>query len=284
MPSVRLKMDYIGQELLETRLNRAFECRCTQQQLLGKVDGASDIKELEGIAEEYDLCDYCDLTAFNRATADMFIKTLIKILYGFPKVRSRLCFVGSKSGYLKMLQRVCLYDSEVIDKLKIKYICDKSSLVEVATCGITMLDNTKYDGREKNVLATQFELCGLLDSVILDEDDFRGLGYRRLCEEIRANAKSGYHPRGCVDPNYVIYHEFGHMLDGLCELTQSAEFQKYYNGLTKAQIEEGVSRYATVNAMEFFAEAFGEYMCSDSPREMATYLVGLLNKQYKKIV
>lgn len=282
MPAVTLKMEYMGQELLDARLARAYKSRCTQQQLLDTADGAFDIKELEGIAEEYDLCDYCDLTAFNRTTADMFIKTLIKILYGFPRIRGRLCFVGSKSGYLKMLQKVCLYDNDVVDRLKIKHICDKASLVELAVCGITMLDNTQYNGKEVNVLATHFDLCGILDGVILDEDDFRGLGYRRLCEQMLANAESGYHPRGCGNPEYVIYHEFGHMLDNLCELTQSDEFQRYYNGLSKAQIEAGVSQYAATNAQEFFAEAFGEYMYSNSPRQMATYLVGMLNKRYNK--
>ena len=129
---------------------------------------------------------------------------------------------------------------------------------------------------------------------------------------------SGWHPKGTTAES-IITHELGHAVDALLArqgvlggYTLSGEYRmassslkqtimnrvakKYPDSLpgqtmylhsgkegVKHAISDGLSRYATKNPQEWFAESFAEYLTSASPREIATEFGLELEKLLEKI-
>ena len=269
-----------GRERYDARLKRAFVATATEQKLKKAVDECEEVYEVEDIVLANNLCDYCDFKALNIKVVSMLVKTITHLLYQFPRARSKVCYLGSKAGYLDMMYKMRATDRGVLAKLGIGDMMTDESIISVAASGIEAIEGIDYNGKDTNILAQVFDMCGLIDAVILDEADFSGFGYMRFCNELKENVNHGYHPPYCSGTDYVIYHEFGHTLDRLCGITDSAEFARYYSGLTADRIRTGVSEYAATNAQECFAEAFAEYMCSPAPREIALYLSNLLKRKY----
>lgn len=114
----------------------------------------------------------------------------------------------------------------------------------------------------------------------------------RVAQEV----EDGWGPQGC-DESYILAHEFGHVLDGFLfkklgythkSDTVSAVIQKDIMqrcGLTASpdDIAASVSKYANHSPGEWFAEAIGEAICSDSPRPVAQELLKWVNEQMEGI-
>lgn len=122
----------------------------------------------------------------------------------------------------------------------------------------------------------------------------------RLTKSLQANVNSGYHPKGCATPKAIVTHEIGHAIDDY--LSNAV----HYNGATPKNrsgyvsnntrgkilknagcstkdISREVSDYATKNAHEFWAESFSEFMCSSSPRKVATEFGAFLDGIMKEV-
>ncbi len=281
--SIRFSLFPWQQKAWNARQKRRFEPALSEREMLDRVNGAVHMHEVADMLVKFGVCDLADLSDFNIETAKKLAVTVIRVSFVFPRIRSILCFLGSKSSYIRALQRLCLADKKTIEDFGIEKICSDKLASQLGTHGINMVDSIKFDDKNNNVLATAVSLAGIVDAVILDEDDFRGLSYKRLCSNLEDNERSGFHPKGCGTPESVIYHEFGHMIDYLCRLTESKEFLTYFKTLTRSDIEDGLSEYAATSSMEMFAEAFAEHMCNPRPREMARVLWGMLSKYYDAV-
>ena len=135
---------------------------------------------------------------------------------------------------------------------------------------------------------------GFSPSVEINKDKFTG-DIKNTQELIKNDVKEGFHPVGTGSIAGVVLHEYGHVLDGLITKrvkefrgTQFSSFvmQKLIEGnygKNELEIAQQVSTYAWRNRssgnVEFLAEAFSEYMCSESPRPVAV-AVGKLVEEY----
>ncbi len=111
--------------------------------------------------------------------------------------------------------------------------------------------------------------------------------YEKISKAVKSDVASKWHPQGTENPASILTHEFGHQVDNL--------LKKKYPSLRKEVIEDiweeystdeiakGLSRYATYNDGEFFAEAFGEYIHNENPRDIASKVGKALDKAFKKI-
>jgi hypothetical protein len=68
----------------------------------------------------------------------------------------------------------------------------------------------------------------------------------------------------------------------MIDLANDAEFMRYYNTLSRDDIEKGLCRYALTDKREFIAEAWSEYTNNPRPRAMAKKVGELLIKVYKQ--
>lgn len=106
----------------------------------------------------------------------------------------------------------------------------------------------------------------------------------KLIKSFEHDLASGFHPTG-VKYDSIVMHELGHAIDDY--LTNSLQIVGFNGWKPKAvsaylrpkvmkaagfkvkDTAKQVSQYATMNAMEWFAECFCEWMCSDNPRAVA---------------
>ena len=110
----------------------------------------------------------------------------------------------------------------------------------------------------------------------------------KLSQRYAEDVKSGWHPAN-TDWRGIVTHEIGHAVDGLLSMKGvngaslfdtwqkkanpiSKQMKSSVNKAAKTKIKEteaNVSRYATKNHLEWFAECFAEFMTSPSPRPVA---------------
>lgn len=263
----------------QARAGRVFVARCSFAQVQAEVRRASTIAELERIALQFDMCDYCDFKRFHPDFARTLVEALASVLYRYPRLRAKMSFVGSKDGLIFVLQKLAVLDDYYVRRFALNDVCSDKDLEYMASSGLIMIDNTTYERipGAGNVLAQALTLHGLLDAMLLDEEDFGLFGYARTKRDLA----DGSQPQGCTAPISIFYHEVGHLLDYLCGVNSDPTFRRYYEGFSKDQIKRGVSEYAATNAYEFFAEAFAEYMCSPGPRPIARYVGEYIQRKYK---
>lgn len=123
--------------------------------------------------------------------------------------------------------------------------------------------------------------------------------YKAFSDLCLKNVKNGWLPKG-TNADSVLMHEYGHTLDFYLtngikvfgvdkkgnNISASKELKKRVLKslkLNKYDIEKELSAYATKNDVEWFAEAFCEYMDSDNPRPMAKELGKQLDEIMKDI-
>lgn len=125
-----------------------------------------------------------------------------------------------------------------------------------------------------------------------NQNDGRGIIFGRLFETDRSEAKkasieSGFSAKVRIaSPHHgaemTMMHELGHALDLRLGFSKSPEFLRFKEKIKGQDIGYLVSRYAKTNDRELVAEAFAEYMLSDTPRSAATEIGRMLDEAYAK--
>lgn len=279
--SVVLKLNEEQKALLESRFARSFYVRCKKEKLLSEIDNAGSYKDLETIAQKYYLCDACGFGDINLYGVKRILKVIVEILYRYPRLRSKLCFIGTYHGLERLIIKLEEGDREVLNRFNLQYICtggDAKKLGELIhnIIAAQIRDHEQY-------VATAMTAFGLFDAVLLDKNDYDGYAYLQFISNLRRNEAVGFHPKGCYTPESVVYHELGHLLDNMCGLANDSKFVAYYKSLTAEEIRNGLSEYALKSPAEFIAEAFAEYMCNPTPRSIATHVGELLDMAYRAI-
>ncbi len=275
---VTLELNENQIRLVESRLNRSFYIRCKKEKILREIEDAGNGETLEDIANNYYLCDACSFEGINLYGIKRILKVVVESLYKYPKLRSKLCYIGTHHELEKLLVKMEQGDKEVLNAFNLQYICTEENAKKLGSLIHGIL--TQLINNHECYVATAMCAFGLFDAILLDKNDFDGYAYLEFIKQLRANESEGFHPKGCHTSESVVYHELGHLLDDMCGLSESAEFKTYYESLTAGDIKYGLSEYASTSPKEFIAEAFAECMCNPKPRPIARKVGELLNKAY----
>lgn len=279
---VVLKLNEEQVALLELRFTRSFYMRCKKERLLYDIDNAGSYIDLEAIAKKYYLCDACEFSDINLYAVKRILKVVVEILYIYPRLRSKLCFIGTPHGMEKLLVRLENGDKNALNDFNLQYICTNENAKNLGGLIHKML--IALISEHEEYIAMAMSAFGLFDAVLLDNNDYDGYAYLQLISDLRRNVVIGFHPKGCHTPESVVYHELGHLLDSMCELSEDSDFKNYYSSLDSDDIKSGLSEYALKSPAEFIAEAFAEYMCNPTPRTIAIKVGELLDDVYRKII
>jgi hypothetical protein len=273
-----LRLTEYQMRLINSRFERQFFIRCHRDKLISLIDDAHGGKELEQIAKKYGIADFCEFSDINLYGTKRLLKVIIKILYKYPRLRSRLTFLGSHSSYMKAVDKLCRGDTEVLKSFGLEYICSEKMARDL---GEQLKDIVgSINGRDENYIATAVTAFGFFDAILFDEENYGGYAYIRMTSNLRECERSGFHPKGCASPESVVYHEIGHLLDYMLEINESYEFKRIYNSYSSEEIIRGLSEYGVTSTREMIAEAFAEYMCSPTPGEIARRIGELVDKKY----
>lgn len=98
----------------------------------------------------------------------------------------------------------------------------------------------------------------------------------------------GFHPEGATSLKAICDHEFGHQIehyikDAKKQSNSYNELKSWYRTLTREQIKDELSRYATTNMAEWIAEGYAEFKNNKNCRPMAKKIGILLTAAYKEI-
>lgn len=137
---------------------------------------------------------------------------------------------------------------------------------------------------ETNAFAASFGTDTLEGSQVVLNTRYFGQP-EKMNERLKASVERKFHPEGTGTIAGVVTHEYGHQIDDY--LTSCFKEQlggktmsqhvlariSQETGKSEAEVLRSVSEYSENNnaerGVEFFAEAFSEYMCSPSPRSTA---------------
>ena len=277
--SVELELTEKQMELMFSRFDRAFFVRCKKDVILQAIDRAKNTAELEMLAKKHYLCDACAFDDINIYGVKRVLKVVVEALYRYPKLRSKLCFIGTHQRLEQLFSQMEHGDQEVLKSFNLQYICTEQNAVKLGHIIRNILASLIVN--HEGYVATAMCAFGLFDALMLDKNDYDGYAYLSCLSDLRHSEATGFHPKGCHTTDYVVYHELGHLLDDMCNFYQSPAFASFYGSLTAGEIVSGLSQYALESPKEFIAEAFAECMCNLEPREIAVRTLELLDKAYK---
>jgi len=317
--SVTITMNDRQYQLYLARAKRYFFKLSPINKVLADIERATSATELENLAEKYDICDVCRVSGLHLGGVKTLLSSVVKMLYKYPKLRSNTCFIGSVQTFKKTLMTFDVggeYDNgswgsltgKLVEKFKalwgdkktttaptkttsssgeiakilkdfnLQYILDENSAKKIAL--LNLEDTQDLLKETHNFIAVAVSAFGLFDALLIDQEDYGTFKYPFLVQSIKENEKMGNYPKKCGTPESVIYHEIGHLLDYMCDICNSAEFNRIYRRYSPYMIQSGLSGYATTSPREFLAEAFAEYESSNTPREIARQVGQLIQQKY----
>lgn len=269
-------------DLLNRRKNRKFIMRCLKEYAYEQLESIYSVDQLSSFVRKHGFCDICDFSGLNISAARTIVNCVIAVIYKYPYLRGTMCYVGSKNGYVAMLKKFTRYDPQTLKLLGVQHICDNAMAQSI---GQTLLEliSEQTESATNNVLAQAISGMGLVDGILLDENDFSTTRFLQIKKNLLECEKSGFYPRGCNSVSSVIYHELGHMVDFLCRASEDDELVMQYKSSTKHEIGNKLSEYAATSVREYVAEGFSEYMSSSAPRTTAKFVVGVMDKCYQSL-
>ena len=278
--SIVLNLTDANYRLLEGRGRRAFLKRCPKDRLISMIRSSINYRSLEDIAERYYICDTADFADLHLEAIKSTLCSVVEILYEYPLLRSKLCFIGSAQGYRRKLDSLRCGSLVTLKDFGIEYICDASQVRQLGSLMVDLADS--YLASRDSYIAFALDAFGLFDALVLDADDYKGHKYRQTVDDLKYSETCGFHPKGCTTPESAVYHEIGHLLDYLCHLNANG-MERLYLSYSRRDIEKGLSEYGATNAYELFAEAFAEARCNPSPRPIARRAMDLFHSAYARI-
>lgn len=278
--TIVLSLTESGYRQLEARGKRSFLKRCPKDKLVSMIDTAINYKSLEEIAERYSICDSADFSDLHLDAIKTALRSTVDVLYDYPRLRSKTCYIGSAQGYRRKLESLRCGSVATLKDLGIEYICSPSQVKQLGALMVELADSYLVDN--SSFIALAIDAFGLFDALVLDADDYKGYKYRQTLDGLKYGESSGFHPKGCDSPESAVYHELGHLLDYLCHLNSSG-MERLYCSYTRRDIERELSQYGATSAYEFFAEAFAEARCNPYPRDIANRAMLLLKDGYARV-
>lgn len=276
--SVTLILDRQQYSMLNSRFSRQYLALCKEERMYEQIDAAPNCRQLENLVRKYSLCDVCDFSDINLYGVKRALKVLVRVLYRYPKLRSKLCYIGSPNGYFSKMDSLAWGDKDVLKDFGLQYICQSDIAIKLGRMMKVIARNAVTSSNDYVAMAVN--AFGLFDAVLLDQNDYEGYAYIQLVSRLRQDVASGFAPEGCHTPEAIVYHELGHMLDYMCDISESRELLSYVRTLSSRDVENGLSRYAATSTRELIAEAFAEYMCNDTPRSIARKIGSIVEREY----
>ncbi len=278
MIELRFTVNKQQEQLLNVRTKRTLYKLCSEAALQSRIASAICESELYEVIKKYDLCDVYDFSGLHISVAKMLVKCVITVIYRYPRLRSRMNFIGSVKGYKALLDKLAENDSATIKTLGMQYIANRESITAISKATKALLNKTT--NQDGNTLAQAISVMGILDGILLDEEDFSNREFRQIKISLEHAVAIRQSPQGCASVEAVIYHEIGHLLDYLCGVSEKSDVLSDFNSQSKEELTNALSSYAATSVQEFVAEGFAECMASPFPRQTAKRILNYIDDCY----
>ena len=114
----------------------------------------------------------------------------------------------------------------------------------------------------------------------INGDFYSRNAYEKTISEKYDVTQENFHPEKCLSAKSDFTHEIGHYLTFALNLDESILINLYHKLKANGSIEKGLSKYGAKDPMEFIAEAWSEYRCNPTPREIALKVANAIIEKY----
>ncbi len=275
------------------RAKRNFDLPLPTEKIAPPIKVAKTIKEAEQIAKDFG-AKFADFGKLDISIANMSNQALYKYKSLFPEIEME--GVGSIQASNREKKRIITeaYKKtkayETLVKLFGKERADKraastvSAMVPKTQSGTIAHRSSGVDYDRGDLKFSTRKLTG----IYFNEAGSRTVA--KLDDIVERNVRSEFFSKGSGKASHVFHHEYGHELDNLLSLRDDQEFISIFekeHKLGKAFLKERLSEYAATAGgyrphlkHEMIAEAWAEYIGSDSPRDTAKSIGDLMLKKY----
>ena len=111
---VTLLLDRQQYSMLNSRCSRQYLALCKEDRMYEQIDAAANCQQLENLVRRYSICDVCDFSDINLYGVKRALKVLVRVLYRYPKLRSKLCYIGSPNKYLSKMDNLARGEESVL--------------------------------------------------------------------------------------------------------------------------------------------------------------------------
>ena len=242
---------------------------------------AATIKEANAFAEKlFDVT--ADYKGLDLRVANQVNESAWYTFKEFPEVTERVEYLGESHNRVQLAK--ARYSQEVEEKLE-KWGVQRGTKSWNDLYNHSMRSFASSNRISSNVYATSYSnFTGKVwegtNGICVNKANAKEA--LKMEQSLKRDVSSGFHPLGCDTIKSVIDHELAHQVDRMMDFANSKEFKDAFKGVSRAEIEKGVSRYATTNRHEFIAEAWAEYCNNPNPRPLAKKMGELLKEYYKK--
>lgn len=208
--------------------------------------------------------------------ANEWNKALTESFNRFPELKNNIKFTGATQERNKLEREHII--QQYFKKLKVAnpYHSD-AALMEHANKEVAI------PRISKDVLAVS-QTGGKYSGVTINRANGK---YEKVLESIEQSIQINYLPQGTAKVRSVLDHEIGHQIDTMLGISKTKQMQELFNSFSFDDITSKLSRYAWNNSnpepiREFVAEAWSEYVNSETPRTIAKQVGQIIEREYEK--
>lgn len=231
------------------------------------------IEELEQYAKVNLNIPNVNFSGLEISTIKDIIESLSIVMQRYPALKSSICSIGNIDDINNQYNLVINSNK----KKKIEWddfvtnIGETMSAISVGA-HIPIIKNG-------DVLELQSFTAIAFGEKIMGED------ISELNDIAKFNAKAGFHPKHCTTFKSSIYHEMGHILDSILNLSRDRKLIGLI--LEKSNrcrnINASISEYALQGGLkDIIAEAFSEYMVCPESNDLIAAIGAYIDEKYKK--
>lgn len=243
---------------------------------------AATIEEAEQFVTESLGIPQANYKGLDVRAANALNESLTRHFNQFPELKDNFGFVGSEQEAHKLRE-----SAWAEHYLKVNYDSwDEFGMPEREMKAHAEWMATKTVGEIGNEYAASYSPRAdhpdkHLGGIYINEKRWSPYEYDKALDSKEYSVLIKFHPVGTDNIKSTVDHEAGHQIANLIDLENDSEFMDIYSSISREQMIDGLSEYATTNAGEFIAEAWSEYLNNPNPREYASKIGDLIERKYK---
>ena len=231
-----------------------------------------NIQDLEQYTREFLSIPNVSFSGLEISTVKDMVEALTIVMEKYPALKNSICAIGNNEDINNQFNLIKNSNQKKDIKWEDFVVEDDSKLSTVSIGTRVPIIKNGYVIRLMSFVAIAYG------------NQLFGKDINELNSQASENAELGYHPKHCSNFKSAIYHEIGHVLEFILDLStdqklyeiikeKSDNFKSIYTKISEYSLHSGLS--------DIIAEAFAEYMICQDSNDLISAIGTYIDKKYK---